>query len=207
MMRCKNTFSMFEQPDWFSLQRAAFWVAAGGVVAHATEGVWGLACNPFNPDAVNRLLEIKNRRVGLGLILIGADEEMFADQLALLSEESRERIQASWPGAHTWIVPHSSYPKEVSGGRDSVAVRVPGHKQARRLCTQVGHPVVSTSANISGRSPALTALMARSIFGDRVDFYLPGQVGLEGSDLYAAGFASQISDARSHRVVRRASGG
>lgn len=187
-----------QNPDWFSVRMAAFWIGAGGIVAHATEGVWGLACNPFNPDAVDRLLEIKNRRVDQGLILIGANAKMFASQLALLSEETRRFVESSWPGAHTWIVPDSMYPGAISGGRDSIAVRVPGHEQARSLCMQVGHPVVSTSANISGRIPAHTLLRARMIFGDRVDYYLSGELGHVG--------ASRISDARSLKVVRGASG-
>ncbi len=187
-----------QNPDWFSVHRAAFWIGAGGIVAHATEGVWGLACNPFNPNAVDRLLEIKNRREDQGLILIGADAKMFASQLALLSEETRLLIETSWPGAHTWIVPDYSYPGAVSGGRDSIAVRVPGHEQARNLCARVGHPIVSTSANISGRIPAHTALRARMIFGDRVDYYLSGELSRRG--------ASRISDARSLKVVRATCG-
>jgi len=206
MMSCKNSSKHREKADWFLVERAAFWIGAGGIVAHATEGVWGLACNPFNPDAVKRLLEIKNRNVDQGLILIGAEKEMFVSQLSQLPATYQARIEASWPGSHTWIVPDRSYAHVISGGRESVAVRVPGHNQARRLCEQVGHPVVSTSANISGRSAALTLLSARAIFGNRVDFYLPGRIGLEGSDKDMVGQASQISDARSLKVIRGASG-
>ena len=199
-----------QYPDWFSVQRAAFWIGSGGIVAHATEGVWGLACDPLNADAVDRLLEIKNRNQDQGLILIGADAEMFASQLALLTEETRHCIEKSWPGAHTWIVPDNMYPSAISGGRDRIAVRVPGHEQARNLCAQVGHPIVSTSANISGRAPAQTVLRARMIFGDRVDYYLSGELGHSGTSGRTSekpiGVASRISDARSFKVVRGTSG-
>src|SRR4051812_4787928 len=67
----------------FHLGIAAQLLRNGGVVAHATEGVWGLACDPFNGDAVARVLELKGRSIRKGLIVIGADPFNFVPELAM----------------------------------------------------------------------------------------------------------------------------
>lgn len=164
---------------------------------HATEGVWGLACDPFDGESVARLLALKGRPVSKGLIVIGADADMFALELASLSPDDRARVLTSWPGAVTWILPNQRFPDWITGGRSQVAVRVPGHAQARALSRAFGGPLVSTSANPSGRPPARSMLQARGQFGpmrgrsqrDRSappfpgeqDYLLPGEVLSPGS--------------------------
>ena len=135
----------------------------GDLVLHATEGVWGLACDPWNRHAVQRLLAVKGRSVTKGLIVIGAAVECFAPELARVDDTARTRIEASWPGAVTWVVPNGRFPEWITGGRDSVAVRVPGHPQARALCHAFGGPLVSSSANRARRPPARRHLQARAL--------------------------------------------
>lgn len=147
----------------------------GGLVLHATEGVWGLACDPWDPRAVERLLAWKGREVAKGLIVIGADRECFARELSALSGGVRREVEASWPGPVTWVVPNRSFPRWITGGRRTVAIRVPGHPQARILCRAFGGPLVSSSANRSGRPPARRRLQAVALRG------LPGA---EAPDLY-----------------------
>ena len=77
----------------------------GGILAHATEGVWGLACDPLNYAAVQRILEIKTRSEDKGLLLLGGSSEAFAAQLKTLHTADRQRIEDSWPGHVTWILP------------------------------------------------------------------------------------------------------
>jgi L-threonylcarbamoyladenylate synthase len=169
--------------SWWHLQIAARILRSGGIVVHATEGVWGLACDPFDGQAVGRVLALKQRSTGKGLILIGADPTQFAAELGCLSVPEQSAVLASWPGPETWIVPNRTFPAWITGGRDQVAVRVPGHVQARALCEIFGGPLVSTSANLSGQAPPVTELGARArYFGSRrcVDYLLPGQVNRPG---------------------------
>ncbi len=156
----------------------------GGVVLHPTEGVWGLACDPSDPVAVNRLLGLKGRSASKGLILVGADVAAFADELDPLPPEQRCLILESWPGPVTWILPSDRFPPWVGGGRDTVAVRVPGHPGIRDLCAAYGGPLVSTSANRSGAAPArnrwqarawLRGLRRRGVPARRLPFLLPGE--------------------------------
>ena len=133
-------------------------------MVHATEGVWGLACDPLHVQAVSRILAFKKRAMERGLILIGAEAGTFEVELQGLSEVDRARVAGSWPGAVTWLLPNRRFPCWITGGRSEVAVRVPGHPQARALAHAFGGPLVSTSANVSGARAADRALAARRVF-------------------------------------------
>lgn len=175
---------------------AAAQLRGGGVVAHATEAVFGLACDPWNRDAVERLLALKGRRVGKGLILVAAEPEQFADVLDPLPPGVRRSIAESWPGPVTWVVPHRSrYPRWITGDRSGVAVRVTAHPQFRALLQRFGGPVVSTSANPSGGAPARSAFEVRRLFGAALDLVLPGSTS-------GAAAPSEIRDALSGEVLR-----
>ena len=169
----------------FHLRQAVRHLRRGGVVAHATEGVWGLACNPFDCQAVARILAIKGRHPDKGLIVVGADADCFAPELAPLSPADRTAIQSTWPGPVSWVLPTERFPTWITGAglspRPTVAARVPGHGQARALCARFGGPLVSTSANPSGVPATDSALRVRRWFRDQVDFIVPGQtLGRQG---------------------------
>lgn len=175
---------IFNQP----LQMAAEILVAGGVIAYPTEGVYGLGCDPFNADAVARILEIKQRPVHKGLILVADSLDRLQPFLQPLSREQRDQLNASWPGPYTWVVPHNGQlPDWVTGGRPSVAVRVSAHPLARALSERSGVPIVSTSANRSGRPSLITSLQVRSALGQDIDCLLHGRVQTPGQ-------ASQIND-------------
>ena len=163
--------------DALRVSLAARAIRDGRVVAHPTEGVWGLACNPFDHNAVMRVLALKGRQWQKGLIVIGATIETFAPELAALDTERVKRIAAEWPGAVTWLVANVRFPRWITGRHPTVAIRVPAHAQAMRLCAAVGGPIVSTSANPAGRSPARSALAVRRYFGNSIDFVLDGALG------------------------------
>lgn len=177
------------------LRRAVDILRGGGVVAHATEGVWGLACDPFDRAATDRVLEIKGRDADKGLIVAAGRADTFATELESLDEEAAARIRASWPGAVTWVVPNRRFPPWITGGRDTVAIRVPGHEQARALADGFGGPIVSTSANRSGVEPARTAQGVVDALGEAVDFILPGEIGSSAGP-------SRIIDALKGRTLR-----
>lgn len=161
--------------DGFHVRRAVRHLRRGGVVAHATEGVWGLACNPFDRSAVGRILALKGRSPSKGLIVIGAGADCFAPELEPLPVADRRMVEASWPGAVSWILPNRRFPAWIAGSGGDVAARVPGHAQARRLCAGFGGPLVSTSANPSGRPATANALRVRLWFQGRIDYLLPGR--------------------------------
>lgn len=159
------------------LQLAVAALAAGGVIACPTEAVWGLSCDPFDGRAVQRLLQLKQRPVRKGLILVAASEEQLDFLLTGLPGSQRGQLTASWPGPNTWLVPHRGrIPAWVHGEHDTVAVRVSGHPVVRALCSLWGGPLVSSSANRAGARPPREAYQVRRFFGEQLDYILPGAV-------------------------------
>ena len=146
----------------FRLQHAARVLHQGGIVAYPTEAVYGLGCDPLNAAAVYRLLDLKQRPVDKGLILIAANAEQLRPFIDELPAAARQRVEDSWPGPATWVCPaRPETPHWLTGRHDSLAVRVTAHPLAAALCAAFGGPVVSTSANTTGHPPACNALQAR----------------------------------------------
>ena len=87
------------------IDNAAACLQSGGVIAHATEGVWGLACDPYNDDAVRRVLAIKGREAAKGMLLIGGGPTDFQAALEELTPKIMAQVLASWPGHVTWLLP------------------------------------------------------------------------------------------------------
>lgn len=150
----------------------------GGVIAYPTEAVWGLGCDPFSEHAVSRLLAMKHRQLGMGLILIAADIKQLYPFLSGLSQPQVQQLEDSWPGPQTWLVPNNFVaPPWVTGGRDTLALRVTDHPIARALCRTFGGPLISTSANPHGFSPAKSLLKVNLYFRTQLDYVVPGLLG------------------------------
>lgn len=178
------------------LQRAADVIRAGGIVAYPTEAVYGLGCDPGNEGAVRRLLALKQRPGDKGLILIAADITQLTPWLGSLDARSRSRCEATWPGAATWVVPaREGISPLLTGGRDTLAVRVTAHPVAAALCRTCGHALVSTSANRSGEAPLRDAAAVAKAFGADIELVLSGALG-------GAARPTPIRDARSGAVLR-----
>lgn len=181
-----------------SLQQVVDALRRGGVVACPTEAVWGLGCDPFAEAAVLRLLALKQREVGKGLILVAADVGQF-DGLVdwqALPDARRDEVLASWPGPHTWVVPASGrVPHWITGDHDGVAVRVSAHPQVTGLCRAFGGALVSTSANPAGAPPPRTLAEADPRLLAALDAILAGDTG--GLDR-----PTPIRDARSGAGLR-----
>lgn len=165
-------------PSQWQLHRAASCIRAGGIIAYPTEAVFGLGCDPANPAAIKRLLELKQRAIRKGLILVASDWQQLAAWIKPLPLSARRRINQSWPGPTTWLLPAArDCPRWLTGEHDTLAVRVTAHPVVRRLCDIVDGAIVSTSANRSGQRPARSVLDTRLRFGTEIDFVLPGALG------------------------------
>lgn len=190
---------MREQARRPRIRQAAEVLHRGGIVAYPTEAVWGLGCDPENTAAVQRILALKKRDPGKGLILIAADITMFAPYLSDLKPALIEQLQCSWPGAITWLIPNNHRVSAwISGGRDTVALRVTAHPTAAALSRAFGGPIVSTSANPQGLAPAKSLMKVKAFFGKKLDAYTPGSIG-------QAAKPSEIRNLVTGEVIRAAS--
>lgn len=178
------------------IEAAAALLHAGGVLAYPTEGVYGLGCDPDNRDAFDKIFALKRRPPEQGVLLIAADLEQIGPWLGVVPSAALVRAGAAWPGAHTFIFPRSPrVPEWVTGGHAGIALRVTAHAPAVALCRAFGGPIVSTSANRHGGSPARSIADIRAIFGDEPDGALDAPLG--GLDR-----PTPITDAVSGAIIR-----
>lgn len=149
---------------------------AGKIIAYPTEAVYGLGCDPFNKYAVNQLLALKQRPEHKGLIIL-ISNWLQLEQLTLpIDSALLEPVLKSWPGPVTWVFPKSSLiPEWVSGQHPTVAIRMSAHPTAQQICKH--GPVVSTSANLSGLSPAMNFDDLQGQFPDGIDGFIVGDLG------------------------------
>lgn len=148
------------------------------VFAYPTEAVYGLGANPFDETAVKRILAIKKRPTHQYFILIAADWPQILPLIDINAIESKQRalIEASWPGPLTWVFPASTEaPPWLVNTNKTIAVRITAHPIAKKLCNIAQHPLISTSANISGEPPCRTYEETCKIFKNHVDLIIPGE--------------------------------
>lgn len=127
---------------------------AGGVVACPTDTLYGLAVDPRNDRAVGELYRIKGRLVDKAIPLVAAGREQVEARAGSLNASASALAEAFWPGPLSIVIP--AWPglaPALLAGHAGVAVRVPAHIIPRLLAEALGHPVTSTSANLSGQPP------------------------------------------------------
>ncbi|ALO44714.1 L-threonylcarbamoyladenylate synthase [Pseudohongiella spirulinae] len=185
-----------------AVSQAASVVHSGGIIAYPTEAVWGLGCDPDNEQACFDLLQIKQRPVEKGMILVAASTDQLDFLLKMLSTSEQQQLARAWQhqaesGPVTFLVPDlaSQVPLWIKGQHPAVAVRVSSHPLVKALCERVGGPVVSTSANLAGRPAVRTRVQLEKQLGHKLDFILPGSLG-------GAAKPSKIIDLASGRVMR-----
>lgn len=160
------------------IEEAAALLKRGGLLAYPTEAVWGLGCDPDDEAAVRRLLELKLRPMEKGLILVAAQLEPLRRwlDLAALPPARLTQVLATWPGPHTWVMPAASdAPAWITGGRDSIAVRISDHPVVVALCEAFGGPLVSTSANLGGHPPAYARAQLDPVLHASIDAVVVGE--------------------------------
>lgn len=169
----------------------------GGLIAYPTEAVFGLGCDPFNEAAVDRILALKQRPKDKGLLLVAASQEQVAALIGELPPELKARLDESWPGPVTWLIPdpENLYPQWIKGEHSSVAIRVSAHSGVQALCRAFGKPLVSTSANLANEPEIRCRLILQESFGDKIDFIVDGELG-------DASKPSTIRDLVSGKILR-----
>jgi len=174
--------------------KAAEILQGGGVIAYPTEGVFGLGCLPDDTAAVRKLLAIKQRDPSKGLILLAANASQFDGWIELPANEALPDPQPDKP--ITWIAPAGEKADYlVRGDNEGIAVRITTNPIAMAICNAVDSPIISTSANLSGRPVARDQFDLRRQFDSLVDYVVPGDCGPSAGP-------SEIRDLMSGYVLR-----
>jgi L-threonylcarbamoyladenylate synthase len=172
------------------IEAAAEIIREGGLVVFPTETVYGLGADALNEEACVKIFEAKGRPQDNPLIVHVADFDI-SRYVEEIPQNALKLMEAFWPGPLTIIMKKSSIiPERVTAGLDSVAIRMPSNKVARRLIELSGVPIAAPSANISGRpSPTAIEHCIEDLSG-RVDAIIGGErceVGLESTVVDATG--------------------
>jgi len=175
------------------VRRAAQILRAGGLVAFPTETVYGLGADAANEQAVRKLYSVKRRPADHPVIVHFASADKALSWAREMPESAKKLAARHWPGPLTLVLKRSPAAKDfVTGGQDTVGLRVPSHPIAHELLKAFGGGVAAPSANRFGLISPTTAAHVREDLGKDVDLVLEGgasEVGIESTILDLSGAA------------------
>ncbi|MBD8524238.1 L-threonylcarbamoyladenylate synthase [Pseudomarimonas arenosa] len=168
----------------------------GECIGLPTETVYGLAADALNRDAVRRIFALKGRPADHPVIVHLPDAGSLTRYAREVPPAALVLAGKFWPGPLTLILKrHPKVPDEITGGQDTVGIRVPAHRLARALLQRFGRGLAAPSANRFGRISPTTAAHVRSEFGDQVPLVLDGgacQVGIESTIVDLSGGTPRV---------------
>ncbi|MBI2930816.1 MAG: threonylcarbamoyl-AMP synthase [Planctomycetes bacterium] len=184
-----------EAVEWIARTRAIDVLRAGGLVAVPTETVYGLGADARNVEAVRRIFAVKGRPSGHPLIVHLGEARAMSEWASEVPELAWRLARRFWPGPLTMILRKDArVPSIVTGGQETVGLRVPSHAIGLAMLREFGGGVAAPSANRFGCVSPTTAQHVRDDLGDEVDFVLDGgpcAVGIESTivDLSSGDFS------------------
>jgi L-threonylcarbamoyladenylate synthase len=160
----------------WAINRLSHQIELGAVIAYPGDTIWGFGCHPLLEDSVERILHIKQRSASKGLILLSSDldfclpyisRDLSTNDIALLKQPQTQPT--------TWLITAShNCPDWLCGGFSTIAIRVTNHPFIEAICTELESPIVSTSANLSGKTTIRNAIQARRLFANQLDHIISG---------------------------------
>jgi L-threonylcarbamoyladenylate synthase len=164
-----------ENPEASLIRYAADQIRSGEVLGMPTDTFYGLAADPFNLRAVDRVYDIKSRSRHKPLSLLIEDIDQAEELARPLPEEFYRLARKFWPGPLTMIVKASSrLPLKVTANTGNVALRIPQAKIPLAVVQAAGIPITATSANLSGESECTSAEAVRDQLQDRIAIIVDG---------------------------------
>ena len=180
----------------YAINKAAQILNKGGLVSVKAETVYGLACDPSNPEAILKLYNLKNRPSSNPLIIHVNSLDMLKD-IAEINAISSSIINFFWPGPLTLILPRKKNKKVLDfavAGLNTVAVRMPASEIFLKLINKFGKPVAAPSANQSGYISSTKASHVIESFGEDIELVIDS-----GQSEY--GLESTIIDLSSEKIL------
>ena len=173
------------KPTTENLTNAAKILNDGGLVAFPTETVYGLGADGLNSDAVKKIYIAKGRPSDNPLILHIQDKEEVLPLVLEINETAKKLMDTFWPGPMTLVFKKSAIvPSVISGGLDTVAIRLPENEIARELIALAKTPIAAPSANTSGKPSPTKASHVFDDLNDKIDMIIDGgscNIGLEST--------------------------
>ncbi|MEM7303945.1 MAG: Sua5/YciO/YrdC/YwlC family protein [Pseudomonadota bacterium] len=178
---------------YVSTIRAIQVLRQGGVIAHQTDTVFGLASLPYE-HLLRRLFQIKHRNNKQGYILLASDVTHLSDFICCTNEEIKILSEAQAKPT-TWLVnAHPGIAPSLLGATDKIAVRITAMNSIQQISESLG-PIVSTSANLSHQKTCYSSSQVRKMFGASIDY-------VDTASIPGTGQASKIIDLQTRQVIR-----
>lgn len=155
----------------FAIRHAAHIIRRGGIIAYPTETVYGLGCDIYNPDAIEMINQIKQRPYNKQFILLAGELEQIRTLIEINQDQENSISNAVEPTS--WVINASSNaPDWLIDENETLTIRISQNPLVKKLCRILGHAIISTSANVSGKRPARTGLDLHKIFHHKVSMIL-----------------------------------
>ena len=152
----------------FSIRHAAHIIKHGGIIAYPTDTIYGLGCDPYNQHAVEQINRIKLRPANKQFILLAGNIKQIKP--LILINQQQEKLLSQKTEPTSWVVNASTAaPAWLIDEKNTLTIRISQHKDVKKLCHALGHAIISTSANPSGKTPAKNALKLHQYFHSSVD--------------------------------------
>jgi L-threonylcarbamoyladenylate synthase len=185
----------WNHPEKNKIALASSAIRSGGIVVFPTETVYGIGANAMDASACKKIYKVKGRRSDNPLIVHVSSMAM-ADKIAVIPKKYRNQIKSSWPGPITFVVKaKEALPRTVTGGLDTVAVRMPRCRIALDLINAAGVPIAAPSANISKKPSSTKAEHALKYFMGKVPIIISS-----GDSRY--GVESTVLDLETFEILR-----
>lgn len=179
-----------------AVKEAAELLANGRLVAFPTETVYGLGADASNDEALENLFKVKGRPTKHPVIVHLAEHEQVGDWCAELPDAAIVLGKLFWPGPMTLVLKKAEHVHDmITGGQDTVAIRIPSHPMAQELLREFGKGIAAPSANKFGRLSPTSAEDVKAELGDEIAMILDGgpcQVGIESTIIDVSGAVPRI---------------
>ena len=168
---------------------------SGEVIGYPTEAVYGIGCDPWNQSSVEKIAKIKGRKKRQTFLMVASSIDQLRD-LIDISTLSRQ-VTSSWPGHTTWLIKaKENVPYWLQDEQtNKVGIRISNHPLVRELCNKFGKPIISTSANISGKEEIKNQQEFMKIFSSDINYLVDGDLGDYDK-------ASMIIDMETNKKIR-----
>ena len=149
----------------------------GELIGYPTEAVYGLGCDPWNKESVNKISKLKGRSPDKPFLMVISSKDQLDDLVDVSS--LTDKVWESWPGHTTWLIKAKdsvpSWMKDKQTGK--VGIRMSEHPVVVDLCNLFKKPLISTSANISGKSEIKDPLLFKKTFMTEIKYLVDGHIG------------------------------
>ena len=171
----KNYLDLRNKMDCKLLKEPAEIIRSGGIVIFPTETVYGIGANGLDEKAVDKLYKVKNRPLNKPISLLVSNMEMIEKITKNISNKEYKLMNKFFPGPFTIILKKKNIiPDIVTSGGDTVGIRMPSGKIARKLVEYANVPIATPSANISGKPSGTNIDSIIRDFEGKVDYIIDG---------------------------------